>query len=70
VLLRQQTQCSDRGENLRLMKNSKILFTSPNIYYTLSENWRIHDPDPGNIKDTIEIGTGNEIPLYLSGFLC
>ncbi|MFP4385367.1 MAG: AAA family ATPase [Spirochaetia bacterium] len=112
------------GTNLKVMKHSKILFTSPNIYYALSENWWIHDPDPGNIresffasqvgsvldihtsvkvdftvaferkvyeveidgrnksgkqlkgidsgllfKDNIEIGTGNTIPLYLSGFL-
>ncbi len=112
------------GKNLKVMKNSKILFKSPNIYYALSENWWVHDPDPGNIresffasqvgsemeistslevdfsvglksqmyeveiggknkslkqlkrvdsgllfKDNIEIGTGNEIPLYLAGFL-
>lgn len=112
------------GANLRVMKNSKILFTSPNVYYALSENWWVHDPDPGNIresffasqigseleiytsmevdftvvvnnqkyeveiggksksrkqlkgvdsgllfKDNIEIGIGNEIPLYLAGFL-
>lgn len=112
------------GKNLKVMKNSKILFKSPNMYYALSENWWVHDPDPGNIresffasqvgsemeistslevdfsvglksqmyeveiggknkslkqlkrvdsgllfKDNIEIGTGNEIPLYLAGFL-
>ncbi len=112
------------GPNLKVMKYSKILFKSPNIYYALSENWWVHDPDPGNIresffasqvgsvldihtsaevdfmvgsdnnvyeveiggknksrkqlkridsgllfKDNIEIGTGDEIPLYLAGFL-
>lgn len=112
------------GPNPKVMKNSKILFTSTNIYYALSENWWIHDPDPGNIresffasqvgavldihtsgevdftirfnnkvyeveiggknksqkqlkgvdsgllfKDNMEIGAGNEIPLYVAGFL-
>jgi len=112
------------GPNLKVMKYSKILFKSPNIYYALSENWWVHDPDPGNIresffasqvgsvldihtsaevdfmvgsdnnvyeveiggknksrkqlkrvdsgllfKDNIEIGAGDEIPLYLAGFL-
>lgn len=40
------------GSNLKVMKHSKILFKSPNIYYALSENWWVHDPDPGNIRES------------------
>jgi len=36
----------------RAMKNSKILFTSPNIYYSIAfESWK-NDPDKGNIRES------------------
>lgn len=41
-----------RSRNIRAIKNSKILFKSPNFYFTIAYNLWKHDLEKGNIRES------------------
>ncbi|MEA2084172.1 MAG: AAA family ATPase [Thermodesulfobacteriota bacterium] len=53
--------------SMRALKNSKILFTSPNIYYSIAfESWK-RDADKGNIRESFFASQiGGAYPLFSS----
>ena len=55
------------SKNLRAFKNSKVLFKSPNIYFSIAhELWRA-DPLKGNIRESFLVSQiPGELPLYSS----